>query len=355
MSRNSKSSNVFLNVAIFIISLIMFFAIGEIYFRLFRPQQIVPRYVESGSYGIRKNIANVRGEMITHEYRHKFSTNSQGFRGLKEYSFRKNKDVFRIVVLGDSVTLGHGVEDHDTFSALLEKRLSTERSSEVLNMGVSGFGTGEELIQLEKVGLKYNPDLVILAYFPNDPYNNIVSKLYKVVNGKLLKDQNSFVPAIFIRDHLNSIPGYSFLSQRSHLINFLRNSLSYYFITKLAEESNLDPSTSPKKLTEKEATLTVALIEQMYKELNKNNIPLIVLNIPVLQLGEVYSNFPDELINSQVNSVVVDVNKQIFDGYAPNDLYYIVDCHPKPLGHQLIAEWLETYIKRNLWANLQTE
>ncbi len=163
-----KPRIVVFNIFLIIITCIIVLTIGEIYFRLFKPQSIVPRYVETSSYGIRKNIGNVRGKMITSEYKHKFNTNSQGFRGKREYSLEKPPNTNRIVVLGDSVTLGHGVEDEETFSAVLEKRLSQIKPTEVINMGVSGFGTAEELIQLRNVGLKYNPDLAILAYFPND-------------------------------------------------------------------------------------------------------------------------------------------------------------------------------------------
>jgi hypothetical protein len=67
------------------------FALGaaEIGFRVLSPQAIVPRYVETSPYGIRQNIPQVRGEMITPEYRHGFSTNSQGMRGVREYVVEK--------------------------------------------------------------------------------------------------------------------------------------------------------------------------------------------------------------------------------------------------------------------------
>src|SRR5574341_82819 len=192
--------------------------VAEEALRLFAPQPIIPRYVETGPYGIRRNIAHVRGEMIVPEYRHRFATNSAGFRGIKEYAPTKPAGTYPSIVLGESVALGHGVGDEETFAALLEQDLNRNRPTEVLNLGVSGFGTAEELIQLRHVGLAYQPDLVVLAYFPNDPYNNVVSRLFNVVDGALVPDHPGFAPALYIRDRLYSLPGWSFLCQHSHLV-----------------------------------------------------------------------------------------------------------------------------------------
>jgi hypothetical protein len=82
------------------------------------------------------------------KWKHSFNTNSQGFRGTKEYSLKKPDNKYRIIVLGDSVTIGHGVEDDETYSAVLERELSKIKPTEVINMAVSGFGNAEELIQL---------------------------------------------------------------------------------------------------------------------------------------------------------------------------------------------------------------
>lgn len=314
---------------------------GEIYFRLFRPQSIVPRYVENSHYGVRKNIANVRGEMITPMYRHKFSTNSQGFRGIREYSLEKPSDTYRIIVLGDSIALGHGVEDNETFSAILEKRLARKQSAEVINMGVSGFGTAEELIQLKNLGLKYEPDLVVLAYYPNDPYNNVVSELFEIEDGKLLRDRTDYVPAAFIRDRLYKIPGYSFLSQHSHLINFIRFKFANYYIRKLGQEREMT-IVKPKTFNNESIELTAALLNDIIAELGSHNIPLLILNIPIFS-KESSDNFPETAIITNKNTYLIDVEKQIYKNQPTGNNYY-GDGHIKPFAHKIIGEWLEDFI-----------
>lgn len=82
--------------------------------------------------------------------------------------------LFRIVILGDSVTFGYGIDVHDTYPNVLEELLaaSTDRAKEVydvLNLGVSGYSTKDEALVLEHTGLGWDPDIVIVGYYLNDP------------------------------------------------------------------------------------------------------------------------------------------------------------------------------------------
>lgn len=339
-----------INVGLVIVSLAVAFGLSEAYFRALSPQPIVPRYVETSEFGVRKNIGHVRGRMIVPEYEHEFSTNSQGFRGTAEYSVTKPQEVYRVLVLGDSTTLGHGVGDRDTFSFLLQENLKRTMRSEVINMGVSGFGTGEELIQLRKVGLQYAPDLVILGYFPNDPYNNAVSKLFKIAEGQLIQDQAAFVPALYVRDHLYNIPGWSFLCQHSHTVNFLRNVASGFFQKRLGAQESM-VSTTPEQLTDEEAELTAALINEVASEATRHGAKFILLNIPVVVKGRTIDNLPKHLINGPDSILYIDASKQAYAGHSIEDLYYANDSHPKPLAHRLIADYLSDYIQKNLTAH----
>ena len=76
----------------------------------------------------------------TKEWDINFSVNSLGLRDY-EYSLKKPKSVFRILMLGDSFTEGYGVELEETFSKLVEKKLNTDKKEkfEVINAGVTGY------------------------------------------------------------------------------------------------------------------------------------------------------------------------------------------------------------------------
>lgn len=96
--------------------------------------------------------------------------NSAGFRD-DEYSMAKPAGTTRIAVLGDSVMFGYKLDQTEIFSELLEERYR-ERDSpvEVLNLGISGYGTFQEVATLEAVGLAFHPDLVVVGYCINDIY-----------------------------------------------------------------------------------------------------------------------------------------------------------------------------------------
>lgn len=93
--------------------------------------------------------------------------NSSGYRGYE--GERGPFEGFRILVVGDSIAFGNLVPDQSTFSARLHHRLNeSDDGFEVLNFGVGGYDTVQEVALLGKKGLAYRPDLVILAYCLND-------------------------------------------------------------------------------------------------------------------------------------------------------------------------------------------
>lgn len=99
--------------------------------------------------------------------------NSEGFRD-DPFEREKGEGVFRIVLLGDSVAWGYGVDTHEAFPQRLEVLLNEGLADgsptvEVLNLGVMGYSTAQEARLLETKGVEYAPDLVILAYVLNDP------------------------------------------------------------------------------------------------------------------------------------------------------------------------------------------
>ena len=97
--------------------------------------------------------------------------NSDGFRS-REHSLQKEKNTYRIVLLGDSVAFGRLMPFEHGLSNRLEialKNFCPQKNFEVLNMGVEGYNSIQELEMLKTKGLKYNPDLVIVYYSFNDP------------------------------------------------------------------------------------------------------------------------------------------------------------------------------------------
>ena len=109
---------------------------------------------------------------FTTEFKKKYIRyNKYGYRDY-EYNLKKKEGVFRIIVLGDSQTFGHGIKDlNNTWVKKLEKKLIESvgnTSIEVLSISGPGWNSDTYLYELFKKSFKFNPDLVILAYYHND-------------------------------------------------------------------------------------------------------------------------------------------------------------------------------------------
>jgi lysophospholipase L1-like esterase len=95
-----------------------------------------------------------------------FSINGRGFRGTR---LRQPPGYPRIVVVGGSAAFGIGLDrDDDAFAAILESLLP---GSEVINAGVTGFGSGQELAFLATQLLDVKPELVVAFDGWNDLFD----------------------------------------------------------------------------------------------------------------------------------------------------------------------------------------
>ena len=104
---------------------------------------------------------------------------SQGFRD-RHYSLAKPPGIKRMLVLGDSFTWGYGVGDQEIFTEVLERELNSRGQEwEVINTGVSGWGTDQEYLFFRNEGRHFEPDFVVLAYYlGNDWGNNVATIQY---------------------------------------------------------------------------------------------------------------------------------------------------------------------------------
>ena len=102
--------------------------------------------------------------------------NADGFRD-DAWSADKPAGAYRIAVLGDSIVAALQVDHAQVFTSLLQRRLNAEsvrgRSVEVLDAGVDGYGTAQELLILRHHVALFAPDLVLLSmYLGNDITDN---------------------------------------------------------------------------------------------------------------------------------------------------------------------------------------
>lgn len=96
--------------------------------------------------------------------------NSCGIRDVEAVCEPKREGEFRIVCLGDSTTVGWGVEAEDTWVRLVETTLRAEHP-EVTFVNCGGAGTmlpDEHAFSLRTRFARFQPDLVLVTLCPND-------------------------------------------------------------------------------------------------------------------------------------------------------------------------------------------
>lgn len=99
-----------------------------------------------------------------------FVTNALGFRDEREVPAEKGTE-FRVLALGDSVTVGLGVSAEEAYVRQLERLLNRSLDSvRVINGAVTCYSTWQELDVLKEKGAAVRPDIVTLAFYWNDLY-----------------------------------------------------------------------------------------------------------------------------------------------------------------------------------------
>ena len=95
----------------------------------------------------------------------------------------KSPNTFRIMVVGDSLTYGSGIDEYWTYPAVLERRLRNEFNVEVLNLGIGGYQS-EDILGVVKTWVpQLKPDLVIYGvclndFLPSDTNQNVFDTAY---------------------------------------------------------------------------------------------------------------------------------------------------------------------------------
>jgi len=97
-----------------------------------------------------------------------FRTNRFGARG-PDFAVPAEPGVLRIAAVGDSFTFGQGVEEDEAFGQVMARALQARGiPAEVLNFGVPGHSTPQEVALVRHKVLATQPDVVLLHVFVND-------------------------------------------------------------------------------------------------------------------------------------------------------------------------------------------
>ncbi|RPG21707.1 MAG: SGNH/GDSL hydrolase family protein [Phycisphaera sp. TMED9] len=319
---------------------------GELFLRFLAPVPMLPRYIEAGPHGVRANMPNQTYRHQTPEYTVEIRTNSQGMRADQEFAIPKPPGTRRIAVLGDSFSMGYGVNMEDTSLQILEENLETELECdvEILNFSVSGFGPAEELIVLEEAAMQYEPDLIIQYFTSNDPIDDTRANLFVLEEGELQRSNDSYLPAVKVREFLFSFSLYRWMAGESHLYNLIRDMAGSKAKQVLAMFRSRDNKTSneppiaidPEGPTAQEA-LSLAILSRMMEVARVGDAEFLILSIPVRRSrAEFKETFPDWSGEYPVVSPIAAFEEK------NGEMLYWEESHGHwtPLGCRLVASEL---------------
>jgi hypothetical protein len=272
--------------------------------------------------------------------------NRSGMRDDRQAVLEKADSVYRIAVLGDSYVEALQVDVSKTFWRLLEDKLNIcrfagDKNVVVLNFGVSGYSTAQELLALKHRVKPYHPDLVLLAFLSgNDVRDN--SKLlaqspdmrpfFRLAGAELIEDM-SFRESLRFRLEASLLSrGFKRAADYSRVVQLLNKAMKVVARPLLAprtdaaarEEIGLDDRvylSRPSEVWEDAWRVTEALVKAIREEANQQGARflLVTLSNPgqvppdtkVMQrhaawLGETDLFYPERRLRAFVNKEAFD-------------------------------------------------
>jgi lysophospholipase L1-like esterase len=238
---------------------------------------------------------------------------------------------FRIVVVGDSITMGHRVQEQDAYPARVERLLDSEISGadiEVLNLGLSGSNVVHNLRRLERVGLRHHPNLIVYGFTLNDIEGPHFEANSSEDRDAYLAELTRFAdsPArllrllwprwVAVRSGLDPMPGsYEFAVERG----YLRNPEAWARVAKGLDRLGT--------LGRRQRVCVVVFIHAVMQQFNLAH-----------PFERVYEHVERE---ARARGLHVIQSLPAFRGHAAASLRFdVVDSHPNAEGHRLLAEAL---------------
>jgi lysophospholipase L1-like esterase len=252
-----------------------------------------------------------------------------------EYPVARNEKQ-RMVVLGDSYAWGFGVEQDERFSEIIEDR---NPDWEIINAGVSGYGTDQELIYLEETGINFKPDVVLLLFYENDYGNNVNkeqywhNKPYYLVVDESLQLNNVPVPNAQAKQLIDR-----FLLGRTCLGRKLYTS-SYRIQSMLGTLPTTEQRLAQFATGQDEFDLTGRLLLEINRICQANSSKFVLVSIPMNQKKRSYL---ETLANSK--SIPYLALDKVFAA-TKKSVTFPHDSHWNPAGHALAADAMEAYLK----------
>lgn len=232
----------------------------------------------------------------TKEGRAYIRINSDGLRD-REHTKSKSSNTVRIAILGDSYAEAFQLPMENTFWSVLENEMNKcpqilPKRIEVINFGVSGYGTARELLALRHHVWNYHPNIILLAFYTGNDIRNNYRKLEKVdyfpyfyyegnnlVLDNSFRTSNSFLAGVGWKVHIRRYLADSRIVQLLAAINKTHTNEQ----TATEAEAGLDDqiylSPPPNRDWEEAWRVTEGLVSQIAKEVAEHGAKFYVVTL----------------------------------------------------------------------------
>lgn len=345
IERNNKILSILAVCFILVLFAVSAFFAAEIATRVFfsKTIEILPKYhsvAKYGDYTIRCFRPGLSFWHTSPDGKWLFKINDQGFRGSKNYYYRKENNPLRILILGDSNAVGFETDQEKTFPAILESYLNNhDIKAEVLNTSIADFGTAEEYVFFANEGIKYSPDVVVLAFSSDDLNNNVHSGLFIIKDGKLAENKKSYIPYVRILDRLNDNAIIRWLNENSYFCSMVIKTLRDMVMERRIDyqDEKLERECLAKKecIDDYKTTLAEELIKKIYEACRQNNIKLVILDLPQFDALQLSASSMSERLKKTAKN-----NSDLFiDGLEKLGDYRDMKILFMPNGKKYISEF----------------
>ena len=302
----------------------------------------------------RPNISVVYGEP---EFSVTTTHSSRGYRSAEVAAAKGER--LRVLVLGDSFTYGIGAEGEETFSAQLEQ---LDPRLEVINTGVNGYGTGQELLLLREEGVALDPDIVVVAFFWNDVANNVERD---AVRFALRDGQLEYPPEIAELPPVSLAPRRHAYLRYSYLYRFVSDRIkTWRFRWRLIRgETEADGARLAPERREPAWRVERAVLREIRDLTESHGAKLLLMVIPeqiqVQPDTQAFGLVEDEYdVQTRIAEIAESEGIALLDPLDPlradyaaskSPLYYLQDRHWRPRAHRLVAELILREMQRRHW------
>lgn len=355
-----------INILISLVTIILIFCVGELILRVIFPLPKNTGHLRRSEWNrdYRKSVFIPNTEVIDSGVPTKI--NSLGLKN-KEIDLHKAENILRILVFGDSFTYGAGLLINDTLSSQLERRLNMDNNDfieiQVINFGVSGMNTFQEVMYTLNYGLRFNPDIIMIVWIHNDMETNgykLHDYEYFVKNGTVPRKNDMAFSSQVQGERIGFYKGnktitmrfwnfYEKLKRKSRFIQFVGPRMK-----QLSHKVGLNLKTSEKiiysDLDSEGFRLSFNSLKYINNELNKNGIEFYTILYPILQ--RLNDNYYNELIYKKVENYCNNHNincLNLSNYFRDKELSRLhlskVDQHPNRYANEIASEAIEKYLK----------